>query len=69
VPMRNLLARLENLERRLTVDAPCHCWAVVHDDEEPPGECTHGLPWFGVIRIRYEERGPTQSAGHSAGRR
>ena len=54
--MRNLHTRLENLERRITVDAECHCMTVVHDDEEAPPLCPHGRPWFMVIHVVHEER-------------
>ena len=58
--MRNLHARLQDLERRAAAEAACYCWAVVHDEEQEPQACPHGRPWFGVIRIRHEERGPVQ---------
>jgi hypothetical protein len=56
--MRNLELRVERLERQVVSTAACYCWAVVHDEEQEPQACPHGQPWFGVIRIRHEERGP-----------
>jgi hypothetical protein len=58
--MRNLELRVERLERQVVSTAACYCWAVVHDEEQEPQACPHGRHWFGVVRIRHEERGPVQ---------
>ena len=59
--MRNLELRVARLERQVTAAAACYCWTVVRDEEQAPQACPHGRPWFGLIRIVHEERGPAQT--------